>query len=112
MNFGPDRLAALLTALDRQLYLAGSPPFGLVVCGGSALAALGLVRRTTRDVDVLGLARQTTDGVVVERLKRLPAALAEAAARWTLTQDVSSVFRVSLKNFLRTHGYEDVAEAL
>ncbi len=197
MDFGPDRLAALLTALDRQLDLAGSPPVGLVVCGGSALAALGLVRRTTRDVDVLGLARRTTRGVVVERLKRLPVVLAEAAARvardfglsddwlnlgpapqvemglpdgfggrlerrsygnrltvyyagrfdqihlklyaavdqdsyheqdlmllkptstemlaaarWTLTQDVSQVFRVSLEGFLRTHGYGDVAEAI
>ncbi|BDU71346.1 hypothetical protein METEAL_05200 [Mesoterricola silvestris] len=30
----------------------------LVVCGGSALIALGLVSRTTRDLDVLALARE------------------------------------------------------
>lgn len=197
MRFDPDRLAVLLTALDRQLDLADSPPVGLAVCGGSALAALGLVHRTTRDVDILGLVRSTTRGIVVERLKQLPSVLAEAArrvardfglpddwldlrpaaqvemglpdgfgtrltprrygsrltvhyasrfdqihlklyaavdqddyhvqdlrllkptseeilaaARWTLTQDVSDAFRTSLEDFLRIHGYEDIAKAV
>jgi hypothetical protein len=35
-----------------------------------------------------------------------------AAARWTLTQDVSGAFRDSLKDFLRTHGHNDVAEEI
>lgn len=197
MKFDSTRLDELLSALDRQILLAGGGDVGLVVCGGSALAALELVRRTTRDVDVLGLARTTTGGIVVERLERLPEPLALAAlkvardfglpadwlnlgpapqvgmglpegfggrverrpygsrltvyyasrydqihlklyaavdqdsyhvqdlallkptgaevlaaARWTLTQDVSDVFRDSLKDFLRTHGHGDVAEEI
>lgn len=197
MKFGPDRLADLLAALDRQLELLGSPPVVVAVCGGSALAALGLVLRTTRDVDVLGLVRKTGRGVVVGPLARLPAGLAEAAgrvardfglpedwlnlgpapqvekglpdgfgsrltprrygkrltvyyasrfdqihlklyaavdqggyhvqdlallkpttdellaaARWTLSQDVSDAFRMSLVDFLRANGYEEVAKAL
>jgi hypothetical protein len=35
-----------------------------------------------------------------------------AAARWTLTQDVSGAFRDSLKDFLRTQGHSDVAEEI
>lgn len=38
-----------------RLDLAQAPAIGLVVCGGSALVAPGLIQRTTRDVDVLAL---------------------------------------------------------
>jgi hypothetical protein len=44
----------LLRALAEQLYVLGEE-YELVVVGGSALLALGLVERPTRDVDVLGL---------------------------------------------------------
>jgi hypothetical protein len=74
-------LVELLTALDRQLVISGGDATALVVCGGSALAALGLVRRTTRDVDVLGLARPAPGGIAVERLDELPGPLAEAAQK-------------------------------
>lgn len=47
---------AALTLLDLRLALAGSDRFNLVVCGGTALAAMGLVTRTTRDVDIVALA--------------------------------------------------------
>lgn len=43
--------ALLLTA--ERLEQMDAPAETLVVCGGSALLALGLVRRATRDVDVL-----------------------------------------------------------
>ncbi len=42
----------LLTALEEQLRAAGHE-YDLVVVGGSALLALDLVRRTTRDIDVV-----------------------------------------------------------
>src|ERR1700733_1142284 len=45
----------LLEALAQQLSVAGSS-FDLVVIGGSALLARGLVDRATRDVDVVALA--------------------------------------------------------
>ena len=48
------------TTLNRALALVGelldhrgAPPIGLVVCGGAALIATGLVARTTKDVDVV-----------------------------------------------------------
>lgn len=44
--------AALLLTAER-LEQVQAPTETLVVCGGSALLALGLVQRTTRDVDVL-----------------------------------------------------------
>lgn len=41
--------------LDGRLTRAGAPPVHLVVCGGAALIAAGLLSRTTRDVDVVAL---------------------------------------------------------
>jgi hypothetical protein len=197
VRFDSTRLGELLAALNGQIALAGDDRVELVVCGGSALAALGLVPRTTRDVDVLGLARATASGIVVERLEQIPKPLASAAkkvardfnlpadwlnlgpapqvgmglpdgfssrlerrrygshltvyyvsrydqihfklyaavdqdgyhvqdlallnptrdellaaARWTLTQDVSGPFRASLKNLLRAGRHADVAEEI
>jgi hypothetical protein len=79
--FDSTRLDEFLTALDRQFALAGRDKVRLVVRGGSALAALGLVPRTTRDIDVLGLARTALCGIVVEPLERLPKPLAAAALK-------------------------------
>ena len=44
----------ILTALDRQIGLKGGESISLVVIGGAALHALGLIPSTTKDVDVLG----------------------------------------------------------
>ncbi len=52
---GAERADELLGAHSEQLAAAGQQ-FDLVVIGGSALPALGLVERTTRDVDVLAIA--------------------------------------------------------
>lgn len=41
--------------LDGRLTRLGAPPVHLVVCGGAALIAVGLLSRTTRDVDVVAL---------------------------------------------------------
>lgn len=51
----PEALPDALQALGSQLELQGASPLTIAVCGGSALNALGLVARTTRDVDVLGV---------------------------------------------------------
>ncbi len=72
-----------LATLDRALGLLGEllaaqnrPPQHFVVCGGSSLLALGLVRRTTtQDVDIL--ARFDAGGLVTPR--PLPDWLAGAA---------------------------------
>lgn len=47
------KLQEALKLLDEQLLLGDAPSTGLVVCGGSALIATGLVLRTTRDIDIL-----------------------------------------------------------
>ncbi len=50
-----ENLDKALTLLGARLDLAQTEPLGLVVCGGSALVALGLRRRTTKDMDVVAL---------------------------------------------------------
>jgi len=67
----------IFVALDRQILAAGGNPISLVVCGGTALAALGLVLRTTKDVDVLG----TLENGEVRKLGSFPVWLNEAASR-------------------------------
>ncbi|HLX31184.1 MAG TPA: nucleotidyl transferase AbiEii/AbiGii toxin family protein [Gaiellaceae bacterium] len=66
----------LLAALGEQL-AQRETRIELVVIGGSALLALGLIHRTTRDVDVVGLL--TPGGVTDPR--PLPEAVLEAADR-------------------------------
>ena len=58
MNNGPidsSKLNSALKLLDEQLILCDAPRTELVVCGGSALIGVGLVPRTTRDVDIVAL---------------------------------------------------------
>jgi hypothetical protein len=62
-------LEKAFTLLDGRLRLSGQAPIHLVVCGGSALILTGLVKRTTRDVDVVAL--QSISGDLVSS-KRLP----------------------------------------
>lgn len=51
-----ENLEEALRLLNGRLALSDAPCFNLVVCGGTALIATGLVLRTTRDVDVVALA--------------------------------------------------------
>jgi hypothetical protein len=66
-------------ALDRQIGVHGGEPLGLIVCGGTALFALGLVMRTTRDVDVLGVVLETQNGLTIQIITKFPEWLVEAA---------------------------------
>lgn len=50
-----DNLKSLLILLEEQLSLLHSRRLELVICGGSALIALNLIQRTTRDVDVVAI---------------------------------------------------------
>ncbi len=77
----PDIIHDILEALDRQVGVHGGVPLGLVVCGGTALSALGLVMRTTRDMDVLGSVSETQNGVTIQSIKKFPEWLVEAANR-------------------------------
>jgi hypothetical protein len=55
MEITGETLSVILGALAEQMEALGER-LELVVIGGSALTALGLVRRTTRDVDLLAIA--------------------------------------------------------
>ncbi len=72
-----------LRLLGERLEFADAPVTVLVVGGGAGLNILGLVFRTTKDVDVIGLVRGESDAatMVLEKADPLPSYLAEAAAR-------------------------------
>lgn len=72
----------LLSALDEQLAALGQR-YELVVVGGSGLLALGLIERSTRDVDLLALRA----GDELSSAKPLPAEL--EAARDRVARDFS-----------------------
>src|ERR1700759_2240179 len=55
MEITNETIGLLFSALADQLQALGSS-MEIVVIGGSALTALGLVRRATRDVDLLAIA--------------------------------------------------------
>lgn len=90
----------LLDALDGQLALSNTA-FELVIVGGSALLALGLVDRVTRDVDVVALRREGS----LTQADPFPDALAVARDRvardflvptWWLNPGPSSLMRFGL----------------
>ena len=55
LNLDNETLNQALLLLAERLRREGEPGLRLVVCGGSALVALGLVPRATKDVDVVAL---------------------------------------------------------
>ena len=75
----PSIIDDIFEALDRQIGVHDGTPLGLAVCGGTALSALGLVMRTTRDVDVLGMVLETQNGLTIQRITKFPEWLVEAA---------------------------------
>ena len=76
MNDHYDKLSQALRLLSGRLDLAGAPSYRLVVCGGTALIAMGLVARATKDVDIVALADES--GVLIDPAP-LPNPLVKAA---------------------------------
>ena len=69
-----------LSALGERLGRSGRETTQLVVCGGSALEAMGLVDRTTKDVDVLALGKIGQDGILaLTSAQPLPAVVMDAS---------------------------------
>jgi len=62
MELDKTGVSLVLSALGDHLEQLASEEIEIVVCGGSALQALGLVDRTTRDVDILAFARSERAG--------------------------------------------------
>jgi hypothetical protein len=55
MNYGYKKINKALRLLDGRLTINQSNGFSLVVCGGTALNAMHLIQRTTKDVDIVAL---------------------------------------------------------
>jgi hypothetical protein len=64
--------------LGAKLEFAQISPMGLVICGGSALLAMGLRQRTTNDADIVALMDET--GELISPAP-LPACLLEASGQ-------------------------------
>jgi len=74
-----NNLDEILHALDRQIEIHGGSTISLVVCGGTALFALGLIIRTTKDIDVLGTVSEEHGQILVKKINKFPKYLIEAS---------------------------------
>jgi len=72
----PGNFDEALKLLNGRLALDGAPRYNLVVCGGTALNATGLISRTTKDVDIVAL---MDDSEVLLDPAPLPQPLVDAA---------------------------------
>jgi len=105
-----DLAETLLRALGEQL-AAVDERFEIVVIGGSGLLALGLVERTTRDVDVVAL----RSGSEFQRPDPLPEALRLARSRvardFDLPEDWLNPGPADLLDFGLPEGFVDRLES-
>lgn len=79
-----NKLNKSLNLLNDRLKIEQAPPAELVVCGGSALIFTGVVTRTTKDVDIVALAKPRTGGKELLEAKPLPDYLKKAAEQVAL----------------------------
>ena len=77
----PSQIDQIFHALDSQIAVSGGEPISLVVIGGTALAAKGLVLRTTKDVDVLCEVIFSGHKILIREILRFPDWLIEAAEK-------------------------------
>lgn len=81
MRMDGQGVISALRALAAHLDHMAGPPIGIIVCGGSALQVLGLVQRSTRDVDVLAIVQTDEHGrVQLTSAEPLPSEIASGAA--------------------------------
>ena len=80
VNLGYERIEELLFALGAHLSEAGHSA-GIVVVGGTSLAVMGWVERTTQDIDVIAQALKEGEGWVLAAPDPLPEPLVSAVAR-------------------------------
>lgn len=86
MEITDETIGLLFGALADQLQALGSH-VEIVVIGGSALTALGLVRRATRDVDLLAIVENGELRLAEPLPQALLAARATVAADFALAED-------------------------
>ncbi len=80
-SFNSDNLESALTLLADRLDLAQTEYVRLVVCGGSALIAMRLRERTTKDVDVVALMNEAHELVSPDPLPEFLLTAANQVAR-------------------------------
>lgn len=78
-KIGPKNVDKIFKALNYQITEHNGFPIKLVVCGGTALTALNLIHRTTKDVDVLGLVVDNADRISVKKIEHFPEWFEESA---------------------------------
>jgi hypothetical protein len=78
MSKNNEVLESALRFLDNRLRANRGEPVGMLVCGGSAMIAMNLVSRVTRDVDILALV-DSQDNLISPA--PLPDALKEASSQ-------------------------------
>ncbi len=76
MSYQYEQFDSALQLLNGRLFMNEAPSYRLVVCGGTALVAAGLIRRATRDVDIVAMA--DGDGNLIDPAP-LPEPLVKAA---------------------------------
>lgn len=76
MSYPYEQFDKALRLLEGRLAIASAPNYNLVVCGGTALVATGLVQRATKDVDIVAMAND--EGKMIDPAP-LPAPLVKAA---------------------------------
>lgn len=71
----------LLTALGKQIESMKEGPINIVVCGGASLNVLGQIRRTTKDIDIMGIFEREESGKFKVKEAVLPKWFMDAADR-------------------------------
>jgi hypothetical protein len=98
---GKDAAARLFVALGEELAAVGEL-YELVAIGGSGLLALGIIERSTRDVDLVALRSDDK----LDSAEPLSSKL--AAARWSRSHDPSEGYAEILRDVLTHLGVENV----
>ena len=81
MKIEDSNVDEIFNALNTQIRISEGSHIGLVVCGGTALAALGLLNRTTKDADVLGAVEDTDEGLRIKKLDKFPEWLVKSSEK-------------------------------
>ncbi len=74
----------LLQALGEKMDFHQTCPVGLVVCGGAAMNVIGVLRRPTKDIDVVALGQERENSIELKEAD-LPKEIRECA--WEIADD-------------------------
>ena len=81
MKFNKDYLIKALSLLGHVLEREQTPHIHFVVCGGSSLIMMGLIARTTKDVDIVAfVSKQSENAGQLQYASSLPEILLKAAS--------------------------------